>query len=123
MQRFSRRRFLKKSSALTAGAMALGLDRNLFWSGPDLKFPSQPRKRLSVASWPFRAFIDSPTNYARDRKQPGMDLKDFAAMVVKRFQVANIEPFSDHFRSTDSAYLHEFRDAVEKAGHVLLTSQ
>jgi sugar phosphate isomerase/epimerase len=45
-----------------------------------------------------------------------MDLKDFAAMVVKRFNVRNIEPLSDHFRSTDASYLRELRANVEKAG-------
>jgi sugar phosphate isomerase/epimerase len=45
-----------------------------------------------------------------------MDLKDFAAMVVKRFNVRNIEPLSDHFGSTDPSYLREFRAKVEKAG-------
>jgi sugar phosphate isomerase/epimerase len=45
-----------------------------------------------------------------------MDLKDFAAMVIERFNVHNIEPLSDHFRSTDASYLREFRTNVEKAG-------
>jgi sugar phosphate isomerase/epimerase len=45
-----------------------------------------------------------------------MDLKDFAAMVVKRFNVRNIEPLSDHFSSTETSYLREFRANVEKAG-------
>jgi len=45
-----------------------------------------------------------------------MDLKDFAAMVVKRFNVHNIEPLSEHFSSTEAGYLKEFRASVEKAG-------
>jgi len=70
-----------------------------------------------VPSWPFRGYIEAPTNkWARDPKLPGMDLKDFAAMVVKRFNVRNIEPLSDHFSSTEASYLHEFRTNVEKAG-------
>lgn len=116
MPRLSRRGFLESTAALAAGAGAFGWGRKLFSSGPDLKFPAQPRDRIAVASWPFRAFIDSPNNPDRNRRQPGMDLKDFAAMVVKRFDVHNIEPLSDHFRSTDLAYLRQFREAVEKAG-------
>jgi sugar phosphate isomerase/epimerase len=45
-----------------------------------------------------------------------MDLKDFAAMVVQRFNVRNIEPLSEHFSSTEASYLKEFRANVEKAG-------
>jgi sugar phosphate isomerase/epimerase len=45
-----------------------------------------------------------------------MDLKEFPAMVVNRFNVHNIEPLGDHFRSTDPAYVHALREAVEKAG-------
>jgi sugar phosphate isomerase/epimerase len=58
--------------------------------------------------------------WARKPKEPGMDLKDFAAMVAKRFNLHNIEPLSDHFRSTDPAYIQAFREALEKAGsHVI----
>jgi sugar phosphate isomerase/epimerase len=44
-----------------------------------------------------------------------MDLTEFAAFVVKRFGVHNINPLSNHFRSTDDAYLDELRTAVAKA--------
>ena len=44
-----------------------------------------------------------------------MDLKDFAAHVVERFQVNKIEPWTGHFPSTDTKYLEEFRAAVEQA--------
>ena len=37
-------------------------------------------------------------------------------MVVSRFGVKGIEPLSEHFPSTDAAYLDRFRNAVEKAG-------
>ena len=133
MPKFSRREFLTNSSALTAGfalgavagsispprSMARGAA--LPASEPLIHFPTEPRERISVASWPFRAWIDSPTNrWARKSSLPGMDLKDFAAMVVEKFNVRNIEPLSDHFRSTDPAYLTTFRAAVEKAGsHVI----
>ena len=45
-----------------------------------------------------------------------MDLKEFAAMVVKRFDIHNINPLADHFSSTDETYLQAFRKAVEDAG-------
>ena len=45
-----------------------------------------------------------------------MDLKDFAAHVIEKFQVNKIEPWTGHFPSTDPKYLAGFRAAVEKAG-------
>ena len=81
-----------------------------------MKFPTQPRDRLAVASYPFRGSITTPGNEDRDPKQPGVALKDFAAMVRDKFDVHNIEPLSSHFPSTEPAYLAEFRKAVEQAG-------
>ena len=88
--------------------------------GPHVEFPTSPRARLAVTSWPFREFIDSPHNPYRNRQKPGMDLKDFPGMVVKRFGVQNICPLSTHFYSTDPAYLDAFRQAVEQAGSHLV---
>ena len=119
MNKVSRRTFLEKSALLAAGCAALHRTSPLVAAGsePDLQFPTAPRDRLAVASWPFRMFIESSTNkWARNPKLPGMDLKDFGAMVVKRFGLHNIEPLDQHFRSTDSAYLGELREATEKAG-------
>jgi sugar phosphate isomerase/epimerase len=82
---------------------------------PEFHFPAKPRDRLAVTSWPFRAYIESPTNHGRDRSKPGMDLTEFPAMVATKFGVYNINPLSDHFRSSDPAYLDTFRRAVEKA--------
>jgi sugar phosphate isomerase/epimerase len=45
-----------------------------------------------------------------------MDLKDFAAHVISRFQIHEIEPWTGHFPSTAPAYLEQFRSALEKAG-------
>jgi sugar phosphate isomerase/epimerase len=119
MERPSRRDFLRNSTALAAGAMTLIWQRNtpLLASVPGLKFPTAPRERLAVATWPFRMFIEAPTNkWARDPKLPGMDLKEFGAMVVKKFGLRNIEPLDSHFRSTDMGYVRELREATEKAG-------
>jgi sugar phosphate isomerase/epimerase len=76
----------------------------------------KPRERLAVTSWPFRAYIESPTNRGRNASVQGMDLKDFPALIVEKFSVRNINPLGDHFRSTDPTYLDAFRTAVEKAG-------
>jgi sugar phosphate isomerase/epimerase len=82
---------------------------------PDLHFPVKPKDRLAVTSWPFRAYIESPTNHGRDRSKPGMDLTEFPSVIATKFGVYNINPLSDHFRSSDSVYLDAFRHAVEKA--------
>jgi sugar phosphate isomerase/epimerase len=122
MTKLTRRNFLKSSAAAMAMAAAFdAVPQPASTSSPDLKFPTAPRDRLAVASWPFRMFIEAPNNkWARDPKLPGMDLKEFGAMVVGKFGLHNIEPLSFHFRSTDAAYLAEFRESTEKAGaHVI----
>jgi len=116
MNQPSRREFLKHVStlviALDAGAMAAGGAPQ----GPHLAFPTEPRERLSVTSYPFRKLIESPTNRERDPKQPGMDLKDFPQMIATKFGIHNINPLADHFASTEPSYLESFRKAVASAG-------
>jgi sugar phosphate isomerase/epimerase len=109
----SRRHFLKSLPAVAFGASFVGKGQSQHQ--PDLHFPVKSRDRLAVTSWPFRAYIESPTNHNRDRSKPGMDLTEFPAVVVAKFGVYNINPLSDHFRSSDSAYLDAFRHAIEKA--------
>src|SRR2546427_683146 len=110
----NRRAFLET----TLGAVATS--RRLAAKEPNLTFPTEPRARLGVASYPFRAFIDSPNNRDRDHAKPGMELKAFPAMVREKFNLRNIEPLDSHFRSLEPAYLHELREAIEKAGsHVI----
>ncbi len=41
-----------------------------------------------------------------------MDLKDFAAYVVKKFNVHGIEPYNLHFSSTKPEYLASIREAL-----------
>lgn len=82
---------------------------------PHIVFPAAPRDRVSVTSYGFRVYIESPTNRSRDPKLPGMDLRDFPAEVVRKFKVHNIEPHSRHFRSLDSDYLASLREALKKA--------
>ncbi len=124
IDRISRRKFAKTLGAVAAGFAALPtLGESFAWARsasndpePHVNFPRDPRQRLAVAAWPFRAYIDSPTNTDRDRNQPGMDLKDFGAYVVKTFNVSGVEPYNLHFSSTTPEYLSRFRDAYAKAG-------
>ena len=111
-----RRHFLE--TALGAGAAA---SCNLFAARePNIAFPTEPRARLGVASYPFREFIDSPHNRDRNKTKPGMTLVQFPAMVKEKYNVPNIEPLDSHFISLEKAYLLELRGAVDKAGmHVI----
>lgn len=108
MSLLTRRNFLLASAA--GGAASLSA------AEPRLQFPTKPRDRLAVTSWPFRRYMETPGNRDRDRSKPGMDAKDFAAMAVERFGIHNINPLTGHFRSTEPAYLEELRNAVAKAG-------
>jgi len=113
----SRRAFLDKISVLTAGgftaASALGAVPS-----PDLEphitFPTHPRERISIASYPFRAYIFSPDNRDRDTTLPGMNLLEFPADVVAKFNIHNIEPHSRHFTSLQPDYLDDFRQILLK---------
>jgi len=123
MSLLSRRSFLRNSLGVAAAASAyaavpefLGGSLEAAAGGPRMIFPTTPRERISVASWPFRFWIDSPTNTYRDRSKPGMTLLEFPAMVVKEFKVNKLEPLGQHFASTDAGYLGQFREAVKKAG-------
>jgi sugar phosphate isomerase/epimerase len=82
---------------------------------PYLEFPTRPRDRLAVTSWPFRDYIKSSANRGRKLSVPRMDIKEFPAMVVERFAIYNVNPLLNHFPSTDPAYLESFREAVVKA--------
>jgi sugar phosphate isomerase/epimerase len=82
---------------------------------PHLEFPTHPRDRLAVTSWPFRAYMATAANRDRKPSVPSMDIKEFPAMVVERFAVYNVNPLLSHFPSTDPAYLESFREAVAMA--------
>jgi sugar phosphate isomerase/epimerase len=103
--------------------VALGRGTGALASEPHITFPTDPRARLSVASYPFRDFISSPHWKGDGKTKPIMDLKGFGALVVEKFNVKNIEPWSAHFVSTDTAntgYVSELRNAFDKAGaHVI----
>lgn len=105
MNALSRRTFLKTSACGAAALLA---------AEPQLTFPTNPRERLAVTSWPFRFYMDIPGNHDSTKKL--IDAKDFAAMVVERFGIHNINPLTSHFRSTEPAYLEELRASTAKAG-------
>ena len=113
----SRRAFLEKVSVLAAGgltaASAVGAlpDTEL---EPHILFPTHPRERISIASYPFRAYILSPDNRDRDTTLPGMNLLEFPAHVVAKFNIHNIEPHSRHFTSLQPDYLDDFRQILLK---------
>ena len=112
-QRFhhgSRRDFL----AIVAGA-ALAAPALAKSNEPQAQFPTSPRDRLAVTSYPFRAYIESPANRGRKADVPGMDLTRFPALMVEKFGVHNVNPLVDHFRSTDASYIEEFRKALADA--------
>jgi sugar phosphate isomerase/epimerase len=116
MDHSSRRDFLTQVSFAALACCAAPPDAKTEPKEPQMAFPAEPRARLSVTSYPFRELIESPTNSARNPKQPGMDLKDFPKMIAKKFDVHNINPLADHFASTQPSYLDAFRGAVEQAG-------
>jgi sugar phosphate isomerase/epimerase len=128
MTHLTRRAFLQRVSAVTAGgivssgtASAFGADRPALADAPEphIAFPTAPRDRIAVSSYPFRAYINSPSGRNRGTSAPNvqkMDLTEFPAEVAKKFNVSHIEPNSRHFMSTDAAYLDRFNDALAKAG-------
>src|SRR5271169_6705301 len=113
----TRRAFLEKISVLTAGVLttadAVGALPNTDLE-PHIIFPTHPRERISIASYPFRGYILSPDNRDRDTSLPGMNLLEFPAHVVAKFNIHNIEPHSRHFTSLQPDYLDDFRQILLK---------
>jgi sugar phosphate isomerase/epimerase len=79
---------------------------------PSVKFPTAPRDRVAVASYPFREFI-----VGTDHKNgnPAIELKDFAGHLSEKFGVRKIEPWSAHFPSINPNYLGQLRTALDRA--------
>ncbi len=113
-RRASRRGFLEELvSVVAAGSLALPAAGQS--TEPETQFPTNARDRLAVTSYPFRAYIESPANRGRKPDVAGIDLTRFPALMVEKFGVHNVNPLVDHFRSTDPAYLDEFRKALVNA--------
>jgi sugar phosphate isomerase/epimerase len=119
MKEMSRRKFLEASVG-TFGAAATGAlvspKASLARAGPSIQFPSSARERLAVASWPFRACIDSASNPDRDPAVPGMDLPTFSSWVKREFNVPGVEPLGQHFPDQSERFLDFFRESNEKNG-------
>jgi sugar phosphate isomerase/epimerase len=113
----TRRAFLEKLSVLTFGGLAANMSGALAnpSSEPHIIFPAHPRDRISIASYPFRAYIVSPDNRDRETSLPGMNLLDFPSHVVEKFHIHNIEPHSRHFTSLQPNYLESFLEISQKA--------
>ncbi|MBI1739408.1 MAG: hypothetical protein HYR57_00770, partial [Candidatus Koribacter versatilis] len=97
----TRREFLSQSAALAAGTMLPPALANASPSQPSVSFPASPRDRIAVASYPFRDFI-LPAEYvtpAAAKAAQKMEITEFAAHVISRFNINKIEPWSAHFRS------------------------
>ncbi len=121
MNATNRRQFLGQCATATAAAWLLPtFARAAASSGPTVQFPTAPRDRVAVAAYPFRDFIvgwkgwdgNSPSKVPLAQQ---IELKDFAAHVVDKFNIHKIEPWSPIFPSTDPKYLEQLRAAVEKA--------
>ncbi|HXW92213.1 MAG TPA: sugar phosphate isomerase/epimerase family protein [Terriglobales bacterium] len=114
----TRRTFLQQFAALATVGLAANRIKNPFATAvaePHLSFPTEPRDRIAVASYPFRAYIESPTNPDRDRSLPGMELTEFVSQIGAKFNVHNIEPHYRHFRSLTPAALASFRETLSQA--------
>ena len=117
MGSITRRAFLEDFSVLAAGGLAAAAFPGAVASPdpePHILFPAHPRERISVASYPFRAYIVSPENRDRDTTLPGMNLLEFPAHVAAKFNVHNIEPHSRHFTSMQPDYLDDFQQVLQK---------
>jgi sugar phosphate isomerase/epimerase len=112
MNATTRRQFLAQSAGTAATAWAAPSFLRAATDRPSVKFPSAPRDRISIASYPFREFIAGSEHKGGN---PTIELEDFAAHVAEKFNVHRIEPWSPHFPSTEPKYLAEFRAATEKA--------
>jgi len=112
MGKSTRRQFLSQGTALAAACCA-PWSSAFGQSSPSVKFPTAPRDRIAIASYPFREFIAGPDH---KNGNPVIEFKDFAAHVVEKFGVHRIEPWSAHFPATDAKYLKQFRAAAERAG-------
>jgi len=121
MYGLSRRKFIGQCAGTAAGAwLSPAVLHAAAGSGPSVKFPSDPRDRVSVAAYPFREYImgwkgwDGKSSSTVPASQQ-MQLKNFAAHIADKFNVHNIEPWSRIFPSTDPKYLESFRRATEDA--------
>jgi sugar phosphate isomerase/epimerase len=109
MKSFTRRSVVK-------GALLCSASAAFAIPPPRATFPVDPRKRIAVATYPFRESIIAPGNHDRNPKKPSMDLASFARFVRTEFGVYGIEPLSGHFASTEDSEVRKLRAAFDAAG-------
>ena len=83
---------------------------------PRANFPSEPRERLSVSTYPFRSVIKSAHRRTAESANATLTLEEFAASIPDRFGGHGIEPWSPHFESTEPEYVKRLGAAFQKAG-------
>jgi sugar phosphate isomerase/epimerase len=105
-----RREFVAASLAAGFSSLLNAADR------PNVDFPTAPRERLAVSSYPFRSLIKGKERDADGMNKAGMTLQDFAQTIPQRLQIHGIEPWSNHFESTDPAYVQSLASAFTQAG-------
>jgi sugar phosphate isomerase/epimerase len=98
-----------------ASAVGLAAAQTMRGAEPALRFPAAPRERLAIASYSLRSLIDSPRRRAAGATGL-MDIKDVPAFVVKQFEIRRVEILGQHLRSTEAAYLDEYRSRLRSAG-------
>jgi sugar phosphate isomerase/epimerase len=111
----SRREFLTQTVAATAASWLWLKSEAGANSAPHLQFPSEPRERIAIASYPFRDYITPSENRSSEKSASKIEIKNFAAYVTSKFNINKIEPWSKHFQSLDGNYLAEIRAATEQA--------
>jgi sugar phosphate isomerase/epimerase len=120
LKRDTRRQFLAQCGGAGVGIL-LAPTQGVFAeadSGPTMQFPATARERIAIASYPFRDFIAGRKEVSGGGGK--LELKDFVAHVSAKFNIKKIEPWSEHFRSLEKAYLEELRAAVAKAGGAIV---
>lgn len=106
-----RRNFFASASLLTAFSPLLKAAER-----PATAFPSEPRERLAVSTYPFRNVIKGVERDSDGMNKAGMTLQQFAQTIPDRFQIHGIEPWGPHFESTEPSYVQTLAAAFSKAG-------
>jgi sugar phosphate isomerase/epimerase len=106
---FGRREFLGVSLAVAATSLRA--------AEPSINFPTDPRQRLAVSSYPFRAQIISPRNRDKGTAQSGgLTLPQFGEYIVSKLHVSGIEPWGRHFESVEPDYVQDLSRSFKQAG-------
>jgi sugar phosphate isomerase/epimerase len=115
-----RRGFLAGSVAFASALCAPVVSAAPRAAVPRANFPTEPRQRLSVSTYPFRSVIKSAHRQTPETASATLTLEEFAASIPSRFEVTGIEPWSPHFESTEPEYIQGLNESFQKAGvHVV----